>query len=155
MFKFSDEQSRTAYIMDDWTVGAFSESLEEKVKNLNLYRIPEFPKDTFIRPRKRAEYWPPHMVPSNQLQKVKKSTNENNNSIASSIQNNKPAVSNAVMIPRVANHVNSNENRNHSINTSSNEAINDFILVELVILIKTNFTLVFFFFFINIFNWEI
>ncbi|XP_060853507.1 autophagy-related protein 13 homolog isoform X1 [Rhopalosiphum padi] len=129
------DQSRT-YIMDDWTVGAFSDSLEEKVKNLTLYRIPEFPKDTFIKPRKRAEYWPPHMVPSNQLQKVQESTNENNNSITSSIQNNKSsAVSNAVVISTgVSNNVNSTETKNklnHSMNTSSNEAISDFILVEL------------------------
>lgn len=136
MLKFSD-QSRT-FIMDDWTVGAFSDSLEEKVKNLNLYRIPEFPKDTFIKPRKRAEYWQPHVVPSNQLQKVQESTNENNNSITSSIQNNKTsAVSNGVVVSTgVAQNVISTENKNklnHSMNTSSNEAINDFILVELVI----------------------
>jgi len=137
MFKFSD-QSRTAYIMDDWTVGAFSDSLEEKVKKLNLYRIPEFPKDTFIKPRKRAEYWPPHMVSSNQLQKLQESSNENNNSVTSSIQNNKTsAVNNTVVISTgVANNVNTTEAKNkfnHTMNTSSNEAINDFILVELVI----------------------
>lgn len=114
--------------MDDWTVGAFSDSLDEKVKKLNLYRIPEFPKDTFIKPRKRAEYWPPHMVPSNQLQKA---TNENNNLITSSTQINNTVINNGV-----TNNINSNEIKNkvnQSINTSSNEAINDFILVELVI----------------------
>lgn len=136
--------------MDDWTVGAFSDSIEEKVKKLNLYRIPEFPKDTFIKPRKRAEYWPPYMVPSNQLQKAQQdSTNENNNSI--SAQNNKSSSVNiAVINSAVTCNVNSNETKNktnHSMNTSSNEAINDFILVELVILLKTNFTLVFFFIF--------
>lgn len=150
MLKFSD-QSRTTYIMDDWTVGAFSDSLEEKVKKLNLYRIPEFPKDTFIKPRKRAEYWPPHMVSSNQLQKLQESTNENNNSVTSSTQNDKTsAVSNAVVISTgVANNINTLETKNkfnHSTNTSSNEAINDFILVELVILLITNFNLVFFYY---------
>lgn len=118
--------------MDDWTVGAFSDSLDEKVKRLNLYRIPEFPKDTFIKPRKRAEYWPPHMVPSNQLQKAQQdSTNENNNFITSSTQ-----IYNTVINNGVANNIDSNEIKNKvnlSINTSSNEAINDFILVELVI----------------------
>jgi hypothetical protein len=118
--------------MDDWTVGAFSDSLEEKVKKLNLYRIPEFPKDTFIKPRKRAEYWPPHMVSSNQLSKAQQnSTNENNNSISISAQNNK-------INSGVAYNTNSYETKNktnHSMNTSSNEAINDFILVELVILL--------------------
>jgi len=139
--------------MDDWTVGAFSDSLEEKVKKLNLYRIPEFPKDTFIKPRKRAEYWPPHMVPSNQLQKLQESTNENNNSVTSSTQNNKTAV---VISTGVANNINTTETKNkfnHSMNTSSNEAINDFILVELVILLITNFTLVFFL--LTNINWEI
>jgi len=137
--------------MDDWTVGAFSDSLEEKVKKLNLYRIPEFPKDTFIKPRKRAEYWPPHMVPSNQLQKFQESTNENNNSVTSSTQNDKMStISNAVVVGTgLANNINNLETKNkfdHSMNTSSNEAISDFILVELVILLMTNFTLVFFFF---------
>lgn len=119
--------------MDDWTVGAFSDSLDEKVKKLNLYRIPEFPKDTFIKPRKRAEYWPPHMVPSNQLQKTQQdSANENNNLIITSTQINKPSVINN----GVLNNINSKEIKNkvnHSMNTSSNEAINDFIMVELVI----------------------
>lgn len=137
MFIFSDEQSRKAYIMDDWTVGAFSDSLEEKVKKLNFYRIPAFPKDTFIKPRKRAEYWPPHMVPSNQLEKVQQdSENENNNSVTISTQNNTISVVNNLMSPGVTNNVYSteiNNKINHSINTSSNEAINDFILVELVI----------------------
>lgn len=123
--------------MDDWTVGAFSDSLEEKVKKLNLYRIPEFPKDTFIKPRKRAEYWPPHMVPSNQLPKTQQDlTIENNNSITSSPQNTLYTVKNTVMNPAVTNNINSIEIKNkinHSLNTSSNEAINDFILVELVI----------------------
>lgn len=132
--------------MDDWTVGAFSESLEEKVKKLNLYRIPEFPKDTFIKPRKRAEYWPPHMVSSSQLQKAHQdSSNENNNSI--SAQNNKStAVNIAVINSGVAYNVNTNEAKNktnNSINTSSN----DFILVELVILLKTNFTFSILFYF--------
>ncbi|XP_025420496.1 autophagy-related protein 13 homolog isoform X2 [Sipha flava] len=124
-----DEESRKAYIMDDWTVGAFSDSLEEKVKKLNLYRIPEFPKDTFIKPRKRAEYWPPHMVSSNQLSKAQQnSTNENNNSISISAQNNK-------INSGVAYNTNSYETKNktnHSMNTSSNEAINDFILGQSV-----------------------
>lgn len=140
MLHFSDEESRKAFIMDDWTVGAFSESLEEKVKKLNLYRIPEFPKDTFIKPRKRAEYWPPHMVSSNQLSKAQQdSTNENNNSISISAQNNKSSAGNiAVINSGVAYNTNSKETKNktnHSMNTSSNEAINDFILVELVILL--------------------
>lgn len=124
--------------MDDWTVGAFSDSLEEKVKKLNLYRIPEFPKDTFIKPRKRAEYWPPHMVPSNQLPKVQQDlTNENNNSITTnSTQNTLSTVKNTVINTGVLNSVNSVEVKNkinHSLNTSSNEGSNDFILVELVI----------------------
>lgn len=122
--------------MDDWTVGAFSESLEEKVKKLNLYRIPEFPKNTFIKPRKRAEYWPPHMVSSNQLQKAQQDLAiENNNSITNSTSNNKLSPINTTI---AINNINSTENKNklnHSINTSSNEAINDFILVELVILL--------------------
>lgn len=124
--------------MDDWTVGAFSDNLEDKVKKLTLYRIPEFPKDTFIKPRKRAEYWPPHMVPSNQLSKAQQdSANENNNSITNSTQNNKPsALMNTISNSIVANSVYSTETKNkinHTLNTSSNEAINDFILVELVI----------------------
>lgn len=147
-FYFSDEQSRKAYIMNDWTVGAFSESLEEKVKKLNLYRIPEFPKDTFIRPRKRAEYWPPHMVSSNQLQKAQQDLAiENNNSITPSTTNNKSSIINTTTTIAVANNVNSIEIKNkinQSLNTSSNETVNDFILVELVILLKTNFTLVYF-----------
>lgn len=133
----SDEESRKANIMDDWTVGAFSESLEEKVKKLNLYRIPEFPKDTFIKPRKRAEYWPSHMVPSNQLPVAQQDlSNENNNSITSSTQNTLSTVKNTVVNTVLMNDVNSIENKNkinHSLNTSSNEGINDFILVELVI----------------------
>lgn len=128
-------------------MGAFSDSLEEKVRKLNLYRIPEFPKDTFIKPRKRAEYWPPHMVPSNQLQKSQNdSSNENNNSITTLTINNNPSIINNIGTNPVANNINSIEIKNkinHSMNTSSNEAINDFILVELVILSITNFTLVF------------
>lgn len=138
-FIYSDEKSK-ANIMDDWTVGAFSDSLEEKVKKLNLYRIPEFPKDTFIKPRKRAEYWPPHMVPSNQLPVTQQDlSNENNNSITSSTQNTLSTVKNAVVNPGVMNNVNDvnsieiKNKINHSLNTSSNEGINDFILVELVI----------------------
>lgn len=126
--------------MDDWTVGAFSDSLEEKVKKLNLYRIPEFPKDTFIKPRKRAEYWPPHMVPSNQLPVAQQDlSNENNNSISSSTQNTLSTVKNTVVNPGIMNNVNDvnsveiKNKINHSLNTSSNEGINDFILVELVI----------------------
>lgn len=136
IFTFSDEESRKAFLLDDWTVGAFSESLEEKVKNLNLYRVPEFPKDSFIKPRKRAEYWPSHMVSSTQLQKIQQdSTNENNNSVvtSASVQTNKPSLVNDIVV----NNLNSNEIKNkiinQSMNTSSNEAINDFILVELVI----------------------
>ncbi|VVC39980.1 Hypothetical protein CINCED_3A005588 [Cinara cedri] len=116
-----DEESRKAYIMDDWTVGAFSDSLEEKVKNLNLYRIPEFPKDTFIKPRKKAEYWPPHMVSSNQLQKIQQdSINENNNSITNSTQNS------IVINPVITSNGNSTETQNkinHLMNTSSNDFI--------------------------------
>jgi len=106
--------------MDDWTVGAFSDSIEEKVKKLNLYRIPELPKDTFIKPRKRAEYWPPHMVPSNQLQKAQQEAimNVNNNSVA---------------IPTTHNHKNSSEVNNITLTAVSNENVNDFIMVELVI----------------------
>ncbi|XP_050422725.1 autophagy-related protein 13 homolog isoform X2 [Adelges cooleyi] len=130
----NDDQSRKAYIMDDWTVGAFSESLEEKVKKLNLYRIPEFPKDTFIKPRKQAEYWPPHMVPSNQLAKTKlDSIKDSDNSVVSSCVNNNVAPSNTnENLGNVKNSTSSEtETRNQinqSMNTSSNETINDFIL---------------------------
>jgi len=112
-----DEESRRAYIMDDWTVGAFSDSIEEKVKKLNLYRIPELPKDTFIKPRKRAEYWPPHMVPSNQLQKAQQESimNVNNNSVA---------------IPTTHNHKNSSEVNNITLTAVSNENVNDFIMAQ-------------------------
>lgn len=150
---YSDDQSRKAYIMDDWTVGAFSESLEEKVKKLNLYRIPEFPKDTFIKPRKQAEYWPPHMVPSNQLAKTKlDSIKDSDNSVVSSCVNNNVAPSNTnENLGNVKNSTSSEtETRNQinqSMNTSSNETINDFILVELVNLLITNLIIVFLLFF--------
>lgn len=107
-------------------MGAFSDSLEEKVKKLNLYRIPEYPMNTFIKPRKRAEYWPPHMVPSNQLQKIQDSTNENNNAITTSTQN-------SIVITTNGNSTQTKNKINNLMNTSSNEAINDFIMVELVI----------------------
>lgn len=125
--------------MNDWTVGAFSDSLEEKVKKLNLYRIPEYPMNTFIKPRKRAEYWPPHMVPSNQLQKIQQdSTNENNNAITTSTQN-------SIMITTNGNSTQTKAKINNLMNTSSNEAINDFIMVELVILLITNLIIELFF----------
>lgn len=127
---------RPAHYMDNWTIGAFSDSIEEKVKKLNLYRIPELPKDTFIKPRKRAEYWPPHMVPSSQLQKVQQdSTGNNNNSITSSTTNKteNSVDYNSVAIVNNDNMTDTKNKNNHSMNSSSNENINDFILVELVI----------------------
>lgn len=129
------DEFRPAHYMDNWTIGAFSDSIEEKVKKLNLYRIPELPKDTFIKPRKRAEYWPPHMVPSSQLQKVQRdSTGDNNNSITTSTNQNENSVDyNSVAIVNNDNMTDTKNKNNHSMNSSSNENINDFILVELVI----------------------
>jgi len=132
MYKCSDEQTRRAYMFDDWTVGAFSESLEEKIKKLNIYCIPELPKDAFIKPRKRGEYWTPNMMSSTHLQRIQQDTTNQNNNSTTSIQTSKPSLVNDLVI----NNVNSYEIKNkinHSMNTSSNEAINDFILVELVI----------------------
>lgn len=130
------DESRNAHCMNNWTMGAFSDSIEEKVKQLNLYRIPELPKDTFIKPRKRAEFWPPHMVPSNQLQKTQQNLNgDNNNSVTNSTTtyNMASKVNNSVAIINNENSTETKKKNNPSINTSSNENINDFILVELVI----------------------
>ncbi|XP_050538084.1 autophagy-related protein 13 homolog isoform X2 [Daktulosphaira vitifoliae] len=135
------ESTRKAYIMDDWTVGAFSESLEEKVKKLNLYRIPELPRDNFIKPRKQAEFWPPHMVPSSQLAKTQEdSFSDNNTTVIKSLNNNilpsnitensstRHEVNNKVILSELE----TKNQVNQSMNTSSNEAINDFILGQSV-----------------------
>lgn len=119
--------------MDNWTMGAFSDSIEENVKKLNttLYRVPELPLGNLIKPRKRPEC----SSPSSQLQKTQQNSNgENNNSVTNSTTHNKTnEINNSIAVINNEISTETKSKVNQSMNTSSNENINDFILVELVI----------------------
>jgi len=119
--------------MDNWTMGAFSDSIEENVKKLNVFRMPELPVNSLIKPRNLNKGG--SMGPSNQLQKTQQNSNgENNNPVTNSTTHNMTnEINNSIAVINNEISTETKSKVNQSMNTSSNENINDFILVELVI----------------------